>query len=192
MWSSFLITAVGHVIRCTVLLGAWVPGLHCFTSVTPPAGYTCCLCRNVSLSASIRGEIREKRDPVSPHDREEPYPRLAYFWMPLPNPWASQAAVVVRSPPASVEPEETQVQSLAGRSSRGGHGNPLQCSCLESPMKTGAWRAAVHGATQSQDRATWHTCAHCQTPTVWGGSLSLSVLNPPCPISCTFTLRWSQ
>ena len=85
MWSSFLITAVGHVIRCTVLLGAWVPGLHCFTSVTPPAGYTCCLCRNVSPSASTRGEIREKRDPVSPHDREEPYPRLAYFWMPLPT-----------------------------------------------------------------------------------------------------------
>ena len=29
----------------------------------------------------------------------------------------------------------------------GGHGNPLQYSCLESPMDTGAWRASVHGVT---------------------------------------------
>ena len=30
-----------------------------------------------------------------------------------------------------------------GRSPGGGHGNPLQCSCLESPMDRGAWRATV-------------------------------------------------
>ena len=30
-----------------------------------------------------------------------------------------------------------------------GNGSPLQCSCLESPMDRGAWRAAVHGVTQS-------------------------------------------
>ena len=28
-------------------------------------------------------------------------------------------------------------------------GNPLQCSCLETPMDGGAWRAAVHGASES-------------------------------------------
>ena len=38
----------------------------------------------------------------------------------------------------------------AGRCPGGGHGNPLQRSCLGSPMKAGAWRAAVHGAAQSQ------------------------------------------
>ena len=27
----------------------------------------------------------------------------------------------------------------------GGHGHPLQCSCLENPMDRGAWRATVHG-----------------------------------------------
>ena len=27
----------------------------------------------------------------------------------------------------------------------GGHGNPLQYSCLENPMVRGAWRATVHG-----------------------------------------------
>ena len=28
----------------------------------------------------------------------------------------------------------------SGQSSRGGHGNPLQCSCLENPMDRGAWK----------------------------------------------------
>ena len=31
-----------------------------------------------------------------------------------------------------------------GRSSGGGHSNPLQYSCLESPMDRGAWWATVH------------------------------------------------
>ena len=39
---------------------------------------------------------------------------------------------------------------LLGRSPRGGHGNPLQYSCLENPMNRGAWWATVHGITQSQ------------------------------------------
>ena len=34
---------------------------------------------------------------------------------------------------------------LLGRSSGGGHGNPLQYSCLQNPMNKGAWRATVHG-----------------------------------------------
>ena len=31
-----------------------------------------------------------------------------------------------------------------------GNGNPLQCSCLESPRDGGAWWAAVHGVAQSR------------------------------------------
>ena len=30
-----------------------------------------------------------------------------------------------------------------------GHGNPLQCSCLENPRDRGAWWAAVYEVTQS-------------------------------------------
>ena len=30
-----------------------------------------------------------------------------------------------------------------------GNGNPLQYSCLENPMDSGAWWAAVHGVTKS-------------------------------------------
>ena len=32
-----------------------------------------------------------------------------------------------------------------GKSLGGGHGNPLQYSCLENPMDRGAWLATVHG-----------------------------------------------
>ena len=39
-----------------------------------------------------------------------------------------------------------------GRSPGGGHGNPLQCSCLENSMDRGAWWATVHGVTKSQTR----------------------------------------
>ena len=37
----------------------------------------------------------------------------------------------------------------SGRSPGGGHGNPLQYSCLESPMDRGAWEATVHRVTKS-------------------------------------------
>ena len=33
-----------------------------------------------------------------------------------------------------------------------GHGNPLQCSCLENPRAGGAWWAAVCGVAQSRTR----------------------------------------
>ena len=39
-----------------------------------------------------------------------------------------------------------------GRAPGGGHGGPLQHSCLENPMDRGAWRATVHRVTKSQ---TW-------------------------------------
>ena len=39
-----------------------------------------------------------------------------------------------------------------GRCPGGGHGNPLQYSCLENPMDRGAWRAKVHGVTKSWTR----------------------------------------
>ena len=39
----------------------------------------------------------------------------------------------------------------SGRSPGGGHGKPLQYSCLENPMDRGAWRAAVHKVAKQPD-----------------------------------------
>ena len=39
-----------------------------------------------------------------------------------------------------------------GRSPGEGHGNPLQCSCLENPMDRGPWQATVYGVTKSPRR----------------------------------------
>ena len=40
-----------------------------------------------------------------------------------------------------------------GRSPGGGHGDPLQYSCLENPMGRGDWRATAHGVTKESDTA---------------------------------------
>ena len=45
---------------------------------------------------------------------------------------------------------DTSSISGSGRSPGGGHGNPLQYFCLENPMDSRAWRAAVHGVEKSQ------------------------------------------
>ena len=39
-----------------------------------------------------------------------------------------------------------------GRSPGGGHGNPLQDSCLDNHMDRGVWWATVHEITKSQTR----------------------------------------
>ena len=54
----------------------------------------------------------------------------------------------------------------SGRPPGGGHGNPLQYSCLENPMDIGGWRATVHGAAKSQTclrNQHFHTFTFVQT-----------------------------
>ena len=58
--------------------------------------------------------------------------------------------LVVKNPPANAGDIRDVGSNLrVGRSPAGGHGNPLQYSCLENPMDRGAWRASVHGVTNS-------------------------------------------
>ena len=53
---------------------------------------------------------------------------------------ASQVAVVVRSPYANAGDIEVMGSIPgSGRSPGGGHGNPLQYSCLDNPMDRGSW-----------------------------------------------------
>ena len=58
---------------------------------------------------------------------------------------ASQVALVVKNPPANAG-DARDVGSIPGwgKYFGGGHGNPLQCSCLRNPMDRGAWWATVH------------------------------------------------
>ena len=43
-----------------------------------------------------------------------------------------------------------------GRYPGGGHGNPLQYSCLENPIDRGAWQAIVHRVKTSQTQLRMH------------------------------------
>ena len=43
-----------------------------------------------------------------------------------------------------------------GRSPGGGHGNPLQYSCLENAMDRGAWQATYHRITKRQTQLRTH------------------------------------
>ena len=67
--------------------------------------------------------------------------------------WASQVVLVVKNPPANAgDLRDTDMDSIpgSGRFPGGGHGNPLQCSCLENPMDRGAWQAVVPGVTKNR------------------------------------------
>ena len=60
-------------------------------------------------------------------------------------------ALGVKNPPANAG-DIREVGLIPGweRSPGGGHGNPLQCSCLENPMDRGAWHLTVLGVAKSQ------------------------------------------
>ena len=57
--------------------------------------------------------------------------------------------LVVKNMPANAG-YEGSIPGLE-RARGGGHRNPLQYSCLISPMNIGAWHATVHGVTKESD-----------------------------------------
>ena len=76
----------------------------------------------------------------------------------------SQVALVVKNLPASAgDIRDTGSIPELGRSPEGGHGNPLQYSCLENPMDRGAWQPAVHGVAQSRTQLMWLS-THARIP----------------------------
>ena len=65
--------------------------------------------------------------------------------------WGFPGGSAIKNLPAMKELQQTWVWPLGRRRSPGGgHGSPLQYSCLEIPTDRGAWRATVHGVTKSQ------------------------------------------
>ena len=74
-------------------------------------------------------------------------------------------ALAVKNPPANAGDvqENVDVNSIPewGRLPGGGHGSPLQNSCLENLMDRGAWQATVHEVTESDmTEATWRGHMH--------------------------------
>ena len=71
----------------------------------------------------------------------------------------------------------------SGRSPGEGHGNPLQCSCLENPMDRGAWQATVSGVAKSRTclkQLSTHTPFSIHAPfrmeMPWGSGLDCLIL----------------
>ena len=79
--------------------------------------------------------------------------------------WASQVVLVVKNLPAKAG-DIRDMGSIpgSGRSPGGGHGNPLQYSCLENSMDRGAWQALSIGL----QRIGHDT----HTITLWGDTLN--------------------
>ena len=58
---------------------------------------------------------------------------------------------MVKNLPANAEDvRDVDLIPGSGKSPGGGHGNPLQYSCLENPMDRVAWWATVHMVAKSQ------------------------------------------
>ena len=74
--------------------------------------------------------------------------------------WAFQVVLVVRNLAANAGDirDEGSIPGL-GRSPGGGHGSPLQYSCLENPMDRGAWWATVHRVAKSRTWLKWLSTA---------------------------------
>ena len=57
----------------------------------------------------------------------------------------------VKNSPAVQEMQETRVRFLGQEDPlEGGHGSPLQYSCLEIPVDREAWRSTVHRVAKSR------------------------------------------
>ena len=67
--------------------------------------------------------------------------------------WDSQVVLVVKKPLANeVDTRDTGSPPGSGISPGEGNGNPLQFSCLESPMDREAWWTTAHGVAKSCTR----------------------------------------
>ena len=70
--------------------------------------------------------------------------------------WASLVAQMVKKRPAV---QEARAQSLGRKTPGGGHGSPLQYSCLQNSVDRGAGWATVPGIPKSQTQE-WATNMH--------------------------------
>ena len=70
---------------------------------------------------------------------------------------ASQVVLVVENPPVNAGGIRDMTLIPKSRAPGGGHGNPLQYSCLKNPLDRGAWRATVQSVPKSWTQLSTHT-----------------------------------
>ena len=71
--------------------------------------------------------------------------------------WVSQVTLVVNNLPAN----SRDIRDVGSILVSGGHGNPLQYSCLENPMERGAQQATDHRVAKSRTQLkqlSTHAC----------------------------------
>ena len=70
--------------------------------------------------------------------------------------WAPQVVPVVKNPPANAgDKRDRGLIPGSGITPGGGHGNPLQYSCLENPMDRGTWQVTVHSFAESRTQLSY-------------------------------------
>ena len=139
LWSTLLdIFCFTHSVSHTTM--NWVSLTECFHHIT---------CQNYHLSI-----------PLSPLHLLKYNPLLRSFIFSLKaKAWrhhcraivgASQVVLGVKNPPANAgDMRDAGSIPGSGRFPGRGHGNPLQCSCLEKPMDRGALWSTVHSVAKS-------------------------------------------
>ena len=108
------------------------------------------------------------------HLSVRPWVSRITLWAPkfLSQQWEVQATFlisfgsVIKNPPANMG-DRGDVGLIPGliRSPAGGNDNPLQYSCLENSVDTGAWCTIIHGVSKSQTWWSTHTYTHTHTHT---------------------------
>ena len=95
---------------------------------------------------------------MNPRERRINFIEHFISWI-IPNEWASQMALMVKSPPANAGDvrDSGSIPELA-RPPGGGHGNWLQYSCLENPKNGEPGRLQSTGSKRV--RHTWSNLAH--------------------------------
>ena len=113
---------------------------------------------SIRLSSNLPETTQHHPMQISSDERPSPAARgvsnlssllaFSYWWTD-----ASQAALVAKNPPANAgDLRDAGSIPGSGRSPGGGHGNPLQYSCLENPTDRGTWQVIAHSVAKSQ---TW-------------------------------------
>ena len=146
--------------KCQLIMSLTTSSLHLIGAQSRvQAGWADCqpgvTGRNWFLSQGMWGLNEVKGEPVALKEREvlHMFFPVSLKWLLGVNKFRLPRWLRCKESSCSVgDPGDTSSIPRSGGSPRGGHGNPLQYSCLENPMDRGDWQATVHRVAKSQ---TW-------------------------------------